>query len=148
MGLSFISQDHDYCRVPYQFPEYSGRLCISQCYGLKRVETKPVKISQNIPKDGHPNMDLFISRLPHQLPAYMAWKPDPTSKAIDALQQALSHLYPYAFPPFSLIAMVLSKLLMEEVRIIIVTPIWQSQPWYTSLKPDFTSPHPSRSIYC
>ena len=44
----------------------------------------------------------------------MSWKPDPTSKAIDALQQPCSHLYPYAFPPFSLIGRILSKVLREE----------------------------------
>ena len=85
-------------------------------------------------RKGTPDMDLFASRLSHQVPEYiMALTPELTRKAIDALQQAWSHLYTYAFPPFSLIGMVLSKVLREEVRIIIVTPLWQSQPWYTSL---------------
>ena len=39
--------------------EYSAILCISQHYGLKRVETKPVNISQNMPKGGHTRYGSF-----------------------------------------------------------------------------------------
>ena len=31
-------------------------------------------------KMGTPDMDLFASRLSHQIPAYMSWKPDPGAK--------------------------------------------------------------------
>ena len=60
-------------------------------------------------KWGTPDMDLFASRISHQVQAYMAWKPDPGSRATDALQQSWKYLFPYAFPPFSLIGRVLAK---------------------------------------
>ena len=34
-----------------------------------------------------PKIDLFASRLSHQLPQYFAWRPDPFSQRTDALQQ-------------------------------------------------------------
>ena len=34
-----------------------------------------------------PDMDLFASRVSHQVSAYIAWKPDPNIKGIDAFQQ-------------------------------------------------------------
>ena len=36
---------------------------------------------------GTPAVDRFASRLCHQLPQYMAWKPDPDSFAADVMQQ-------------------------------------------------------------
>ena len=49
-------------------------------------------------KWGTPDVDLFASRLSHQVPGYMAWKPDPGSRATDALKQNWKNLFPYAFP--------------------------------------------------
>lgn len=51
---------------------------------------------------GMPETDLFASRLSHQIPAYMAWKPDPHSEAVNALQQKWSHMFPYVFPLLTL----------------------------------------------
>ena len=82
---------------------------------------------------GTPDVDLFASRLKHQVPGYMAWKRDPGSRATDALQQNCKNLFPYAFPPFSLIGRVLTKVRKEKARLILVTPLWQAQSWYVTL---------------
>ena len=84
-------------------------------------------------KLGTPEMDLFASRTSHQLTSYMSLKADPNCRAVDALQQNWSRLFPYAFPPFSLIGRVLRKALRERVTMIIITPIWVTQPWYPTL---------------
>ena len=55
---------------------------------------------------GHPDIDLFASRVSHQIPTYMSLKLDPTCLAVDAMQQDWTHYYPYAFPPFNLIGRV------------------------------------------
>ena len=34
---------------------------------------------------GHPQINLFASRLCHQLVNYLSWKPDPNSKVVDAM---------------------------------------------------------------
>ena len=80
------------------------------------------KIRQKI---GTPNTDLFASRMSHQLPVYMAWKPDPGSQATNVMYQPWAKMFPYAFPPFSLIPRVLSKLKKEGVTMILVAPTWQ-----------------------
>ena len=52
---------------------------------------------------GQPTLDLFASRLCHQLPLYVVWKPDPGSIATDAFLHPWDREYSFAFPPFSLI---------------------------------------------
>ena len=79
---------------------------------------------------GKPSLDLFASRLSHQLPRYMSWKLDSCCMAVDVLQQKWTHMFPYAFSPFSLIGKVLRKIQEDRVTAILITPTWQSQPWY------------------
>ena len=57
---------------------------------------------------GYPAVGLFASRLCHQLPQYVAWKPDPNSVATDAMQQCWNKMFvPYSFPTFRLISRIL-----------------------------------------
>ena len=87
------------------------------------------KICQKL---GTPRSNLFASQMSHQLPVYMAWRPDPESQATNALYQPCAKMLPYAFPPFSLIPRVL-KLRKEGTTMILVAPTWQSQAWYSVL---------------
>ena len=83
---------------------------------------------------GFPEIDLFASRLSHQIPTYVAWKPDPHSHATDAFQQNWSHKLLYAFPPFCMIPKVLNKTLKEQVpKLILITPAWTTQVWYPKI---------------
>jgi len=77
-----------------------------------------------------PSIDLFASRVSHQLPAYMSWKLDPFSKGRDAFQVQWTEMEGYAFPPFSLITRVLKKVQVEFATVLLITPVWQTQPWY------------------
>ena len=88
------------------------------------------KICQKL---GTPSIDLFASRMCHQLPVYMAWKRDPGSQASNAIYQPWTKMFPYAFPPFSLITRVLLKVRKEGNTMILVAPTWQSQAWYSVL---------------
>ena len=80
-----------------------------------------------------PQIDLFASRLNHQLPKYMSWHPDPGSCAVDSLQHSWRNLYGYAFPPFRLIVKVLDKAMKDQPLLLVITPAWQTQPWYAVL---------------
>ena len=96
------------------------------------------KLSQEVlakicQKLGTPSIDIFASRMSHQLPVYMAWKPDPGSQESNAMYQPWSKMFPHAFPPFSLIPRVLSRLRKEGIIVILVAPTWQSQAWYSVL---------------
>ena len=79
-------------------------------------------------------IDLFASRLSAKLQIYYSWKPDPGALATDALAQDWRQLRGYAFPPFCLIGRCLAKIQREEVpEILLIAPIWPSQPWYPLL---------------
>lgn len=80
--------------------------------------------------DFQPEIDLFASRLNTQCPKYVSYRPDPLAFAIDAFTLQWSDLCFYAFPPFSLIAHVLSKIQREKATGICVLPDWPTQGWY------------------
>ena len=45
-------------------------------------------------------VDLFVSRLTHQLPRFFSWRPDPLAEATDAFQQDWRRVRGYANPPW------------------------------------------------
>ena len=79
------------------------------------------------------NIDLFASRLNHQLSKYISWKPDPGAMSNDAFQTSWKNLEGYAFPPFALIGRCLQKIKMEQSTIVLIAPAWQNQPWFPVL---------------
>ena len=44
-----------------------------------------------------------------------------------------THTKGYEFPPFSLIGRVLHKALIDQAKLILITPAWQTQFWYPQL---------------
>ena len=82
---------------------------------------------------GVPEIDLFASRISHQVPKYFAWKLDHYSVGRDAFQTKWTHLKGYAFPPFSLMGRVLRKVELDQATIVVVAPVWQGQPWFPKL---------------
>ena len=91
-------------------------------------------------------MDLFASRLTHQLSAYFSWRPDPQASATDAFLQDWSGKICYANP---LMLEVLSEVSHQQADVIIVAPVWKGQPWFPvllSLLFDF--PHHQHVPYC
>jgi len=77
-----------------------------------------------------PDVDLFASRISHQFPKYVSFRPDPEAFAIDAFSLDWSNLKFYAFPPFSVIPTVLSKLKCEGAMGVCLLPDWPTQAWY------------------
>ena len=80
--------------------------------------------------DFKPDINLFASRINHQLPHYVSYTPDPEAIAIDAFNLNWSNLNFYTFPPVSVIPTVLNKLTTEGAQGICVLPDWPRQPWY------------------
>ena len=84
-------------------------------------------------KLGPLQVDLFASRLTTQLPHYASWRPDPEAMACDAFSLDWSQMKGYANPPWNLIGKVLSQVRSQQTSLVIVTPLWKSQPWYPVL---------------
>lgn len=83
-----------------------------------------------IHKFGHPDIDLFATRLNKKCQRFISWFPDPESTSIDAFTINWSKYYFYAFPPFSTITRVLEKIIQDKASGILVVPFWPAQPWF------------------
>ena len=75
----------------------------------------------------------LCSRLTHQLKRYVSWRPDPSAVHNDAFTMDWSNLKAYAFPPFNLIPSVLQKAKKEHATLVLVAPLWTTQPWWPLL---------------
>ena len=78
-------------------------------------------------------VDLFASRLTRQLPHFYSWRADPGAAVTDAFMQNWSHLRGFANPPWCLISLCLSKVKAEGARIVLVTPLWNTQTWFPAV---------------
>ena len=86
----------------------------------------------------NPSIDLFDSRLNKQFPPFCSWKPDPDAWKIDAFSFPWIQKGLYAFPPFCLVGKVLAKVIQDRtLNLVLVTPWWPSQPWFSLLKGTF-----------
>ena len=74
--------------------------------------------------------DLFTSRLTKQLLSFFSWRLNPEPTATDAFNQNWAQTRGFANPPWCLIARCLSQIKRQMARVVIITPLWASQPWY------------------
>ena len=77
-------------------------------------------------------VDLFASRLSHQLDRYVIWRPDPQALHTDAFTMSWSNIRAYAFPAFNLFHAVLHKT-RAETATLTLAPLWSAQPWWPLL---------------
>ena len=78
---SFVEKEHNYfSQIPSQ--------CSKKRRQIGRQETAGTpRIGNCILRFGHPHIDLFASRLSHQLENYLSWIRDPHREGVDAMQQ-------------------------------------------------------------
>jgi hypothetical protein len=81
------------------------------------------------------SVDLFATRLNHQLSQFVSPCPDQRALAVDALSIPWDFQgVPYAFPPPKILPLVLRKIREEEIPLVlVVAPFWPRQPWYPDL---------------
>ena len=79
-----------------------------------------------------PEIDLFATNINTQFGKYAAFRPDPGAMYIDAFSIDWSDLKFYAFPPISVIPMVLPKVKQDSAEGIVV-PFWPTQVWYPAM---------------
>ena len=81
-----------------------------------------------------PWIDLFATKLNHQLPVYMSPIPDPQAWSTDALVQSWDRMIAYAYPPTGLIREMLNKVRQaENLQLILIAPNWPQQEWFVDL---------------
>ena len=70
-----------------------------------------------------PHVDLFATRFNHKLPKFVSLVPDPTAWAVDVMSLSWENLDVYAFPPVSLLNQVISKVVDQGCRrMILIAP--------------------------
>jgi hypothetical protein len=84
---------------------------------------------------GLPEVDLFATRHNAQCARFVSPHADSQAFGIDGLSFPWKGFrLLYAFPPVSLILLVLRRLeLYPNVTLILIVPLWRSQPWYPVL---------------
>eukprot|EP01126_Amoeba_proteus_P041576 TRINITY_DN4476_c0_g4_i12.p1 TRINITY_DN4476_c0_g4~~TRINITY_DN4476_c0_g4_i12.p1 ORF type:complete len:530 (+),score=62.30 TRINITY_DN4476_c0_g4_i12:1276-2865(+) len=78
-------------------------------------------------------VDLFATQFNNQIEKFMSFWKDPKAMAQDALNQ----IWPqncYAFPPFILTGRILKKIRMEQLTVILITPLWESATWWPTIQ--------------
>ena len=80
-----------------------------------------------------PEVDLFASRLNAKTDRFISWHPEPGAMAVDAFSLHWANMKCYAFPPFSLLPRVLSKIRNDEALVLLIAPVWPTQSWYPLL---------------
>lgn len=90
--------------------------------------------SEIVSQFGHPEIDLFASRINSKCNRFVSWKRDPEAVAIDAFTLNWKTYFFYAFPPFSLVLKCLHKIKIDRATGILVFPYWPSQPWFPLIK--------------
>ena len=86
-----------------------------------------------------PRIDLFASRLNHQCPVYVAYRPDPEAIAIDSFTLSWSGIQFCASPPFCIISSMLQKITKDKAQGVVVMPYWPNQLWFPRLASMLTS---------
>ena len=82
---------------------------------------------------GRPDIDLFASRVNHQILEFVSWRPEPNAVATDAFDLSWNYHLSYLFPPFSLIPLCLKKILRDQAECTLTAPARKSRPWYPIL---------------
>ena len=118
-------------RTPARQGESDSRRGIQGSERSLRLDDTSKSFFPDTVSDG--SVDLFASRLTHQLPRFFSWRPDPLAEATDAFTQDWSQFQGYANPPWCLILRTLSKIQREEARVLLIAPVWRTQPWYPLL---------------
>ena len=81
-----------------------------------------------------PMVDLFATRWNARLPLFVSPVLDPSAWAVDALSLNWDGLSAYAFPPFNLIPVVLSKVLSAvRCSVLLIAPLWPQRSWFPTL---------------
>ena len=81
------------------------------------------KINQRL---GPLEVDLFASRLTHQLPEYVSWRPYPMAMTTDAFTMDWAQIRGYAKTPWSLMGTVLAQTRKQQAEFVLVATVWKA----------------------
>ncbi|XP_077149337.1 uncharacterized protein LOC143811475 [Ranitomeya variabilis] len=83
---------------------------------------------------GVPQIDLFATRGNRQVERFASLNSMDHPDMLDSLHHPWNFKLAYAFPPMSLIPLVIRKIRREQARIILIAPFWPKRPWFSCLQ--------------
>ena len=86
------------------------------------------------------DIDLFASSKNHKHSKYVTYLPDIGANAINAFSITWNYKLHYVFPPFSVIGRVLQKMAEDQAELILVAPLFPSQPWFPQMLQHISGP--------
>ena len=92
-------------------------------------QLQPSVFKLTIKKWGRPEIDLFGSRHNDQIKPFVSWRADPDAYATDAMCLNWRDKYLYNFPPFCMLFRDLQKLQEDQVKRLVIAPLWRMQVW-------------------
>ena len=95
----------------------------------------------------YPDIDLFASTANATYSRFISRFFQVGTTAVDALQQNLSGITGYAFPPVSMVTLFLTHVLRFQTRIVLVIPMWTGSAFWHILCPDRVHPAPFVHAY-
>ena len=81
----------------------------------------------------HPQIILFATSLNAKLPTYMSPIPDPQARPVDARNISWRNIVGYRFSSTALLPRVVTKLLSQTCRLILIAPGWPTKPCFWDL---------------
>ena len=122
------------CSAPTQEGECDSGQGVQDNEGQMRLDVEPSGLRSNTVLDrSMQDTHLFASHPTRQLPRFFSWRPDPEAEKTDAFNQDWSTAKGYANPPWGLISRCLSQIKRQNGRIILITSLWNTQPWFPAL---------------
>ena len=64
---------------------------------------------------------------------FISYVPEKDALAVNAFSVMWKYTLHYAFPPFSIIGRVIQKMCQDKAEMILVAPLFPSQPWFPTL---------------
>jgi hypothetical protein len=82
---------------------------------------------------GRPWMDLFASEGNQKLPCFCSRFPESRAYQVDALGFSWARVWGYAYPPLSILPLVIQKIRRDRATVILLAPMWPKRSFYSDL---------------
>jgi hypothetical protein len=96
-------------------------------HGFKAIFTRIVT------KYYTPQVDLFASRLNHQLPLYVSRHPEPGAMEVDAMTLQWNRWTSFIHAPIIMLPRILKRIREDQATCLLIAPNWPGQTWYPLL---------------
>ena len=113
----------------YQVANGESRKVKDRCNWMIHPELVAWKHQEMGPLD----VDLFASHLTYQLLRFYSWRQNPPMEATDAFTQDWSQFHGYVNLPWCLLLWTLYKIQRKKAKVLLIAPVWRTQPWYPIL---------------